>query len=49
MQYHSLSRIYEQVKDDIRYFVKLYISARVARMGVEQVVRLLEIAIMTYL
>jgi hypothetical protein len=44
VQHHSLNWVYEQVKDDIRYFVKLYISAKVARMGVEQVVRLLEIA-----
>jgi hypothetical protein len=44
VQLHSLNWVYEQVKDDIRYFVKLYISAKVARMGVEQVIRLLEIA-----
>ena len=44
VQLHSLNWVYEQVKDDIRYFVKLYISAKVARMGVEQVVKLLEIA-----
>src|SRR5205085_6563990 len=37
VQLHSLNWVYEQVKDDIRYFVKLYISAKVARMGVEQV------------
>ena len=43
-QLHSLNWVYEQVKDDIRYFVKLYISAQVARMGVEQVVNLLKIA-----
>ena len=43
-QLHSLNWVYEQVKDDIRYFVKLYISAKVARMGVKQVVNLLEIA-----
>ena len=44
VQLHSLNWVYEQVKDDIRYFVKLYISSQVARMGVEQVVNLLEIA-----
>jgi len=43
-QLHSLNWVYEQVKDDIRYFVRLYISAKVARMSVQQVVRLLEIA-----
>jgi hypothetical protein len=43
-QHHSLARIYEEIKDDIGYFVKLYRLAKVARMGVEQVVRLLEIA-----
>ena len=48
VQHHSLNWVYEQVKDDIRYFVKLYISAKVARMGVEQVVNLLKIAIMIY-
>jgi hypothetical protein len=44
VQHHSLARIYEEIKDDIGYFVKLYRLAKVARMGVEQVVRLLEIA-----
>ena len=44
VQYHSLNWVYEQVKDDIRYFVRLYISAKVARMGVEQVVKVLETA-----
>jgi hypothetical protein len=43
-QLYSLNWVYEQVKDNIRYFVRLYISAKVARMGVEQVVSLLEIA-----
>jgi DNA-binding Lrp family transcriptional regulator len=43
-QLHSLNWVYEQVKDDIGYFVKLYISAQVARIGVEQVVKLLGIA-----
>ena len=44
MQYHSRGRIYEEIKDGIGYFVRLYRLAKVARMGVEQVVRLLEIA-----
>jgi len=44
VQYHSLCRIYEEIKDDIGYFVRLYRLAKVARMGVEQVVNLLKIA-----
>src|SRR5689334_6054710 len=44
VQYHSLSRIYEEIKDGIGYFVRLYRLAKVARMGVEQVVNLLKIA-----
>jgi hypothetical protein len=44
VQHHSLSRIYEEIKDGIGYFVRLYISAKVARMGLEQVVKVLEIA-----
>jgi hypothetical protein len=44
VQLHSLNWVYEQVKDDICYFVKLYISAKVARMDVQNVIRLLEIA-----
>jgi hypothetical protein len=44
VQYHSLSRIYEEIKDGIGYFVRLYRLAKVARMGVEQVVKVLEIA-----
>jgi hypothetical protein len=43
-QLHSLGRIYEEIKDDIGYFVRLYRLAKVARMGVEQVVKVLEIA-----
>src|SRR2546421_12812321 len=38
VQHHSLSRIYDEIKDGIGYFVRLYISAKVARMGVEQAV-----------
>ena len=44
VQHHSLSRIYQEIKDDIGYFVKLYTLAKVARMAVKQVVNLLEIA-----
>jgi hypothetical protein len=44
VQHHSLSRIYEEIKDGIGYFVRLYRLASVARMGVEQVVKVLEIA-----
>ena len=44
VQLHSLNWVYEQVKDDIRYFVKLYISAEVARMDTPSVIRVLEIA-----
>ena len=43
-QLYSLNKIYEEIKDGIGYFVRLYISAKVARMGVEQVIRLLKIA-----
>jgi hypothetical protein len=43
-QLYSLNKIYEQIKDDIGSFVNLYTLAKVARMGVEQVVNLLEIA-----
>ena len=43
-QLHRLNWAYEQVKDDISYFVKLNISAQVARMDLEQVVSLLKIA-----
>ena len=44
VQHHSLSRIYQEIKDDIGYFVRLYRLAKVARMDVEQVVNLLKIA-----
>ena len=44
VQYYSLSRIYEEIKDGIGYFVRLYRLAKVARMGVEQVVKVIEIA-----
>jgi hypothetical protein len=44
VQRHSLSRIYEEIKDDIGYFVRLYSLAKVARMDVKYVINLLEIA-----
>src|ERR1051326_2404188 len=44
MQHHNLSRIYQEIKDDIGYFVRLYRLAKVARMDVQNVIRLLEIA-----
>jgi hypothetical protein len=43
-QLYSLYKIYEEIKDGIGPFVNLYTLAKVARMGVKQVVRLLEIA-----
>jgi hypothetical protein len=43
-QLYSLNKIYEEIKDDIGPFVKLYISAKVARMDTQSVIRLLEIA-----
>jgi hypothetical protein len=44
VQYHSLSRIYEEIKDGIGPFVNLYTLAKVARMDTPSVIRLLEIA-----
>ena len=43
-QLHSLNWVYEQVKDDICYFVRLCRLAKVARMDTPNVIRLLEIA-----
>jgi hypothetical protein len=43
-QLYSLYKIYEEIKDGIGPFVNLYTLAKVARMGVEQVVNLLKIA-----
>jgi DNA-binding CsgD family transcriptional regulator len=43
-QLYSLYKIYEETKDGIGPFVNLYTLAKVARMGVKQVVRVLEIA-----
>jgi hypothetical protein len=43
-QLHNLNWVYEQVKDNIGYFVSLYIAAKVARMDVQHIIRLLEIA-----
>ncbi|MGB8036014.1 MAG: hypothetical protein WCF03_19530, partial [Nitrososphaeraceae archaeon] len=44
VQHHSLSRIYQEIKDDIGYFVRLYRLAKVARMDTPSVIRVLEIA-----
>jgi hypothetical protein len=44
VQHHSLSRIYQEIKDGIGYFVRLYRLAKVARMDAPSVIRLLEIA-----
>jgi hypothetical protein len=44
VQHHSLSRIYEEIKGDIGYFVNLYRLAKTASMNVQQVNRLLTIA-----
>jgi hypothetical protein len=44
VQHHTLDRIYEEIKDDIGPFVNLYTLAKVARMDVQHVIRLLEIA-----
>ena len=44
LQHHSLGRIYEEIKDGIGYFVRLYRLAKVARMDAPSVIRLLEIA-----
>ena len=43
-QLYSLNKIYEEIKDDIGPFVNLYTLAKVARMEVQHVIRLLEIA-----
>ena len=44
VQHHSLGRIYEEIKDGIGYFVRLYRLAKVARMDTPSVIRVLEIA-----
>ena len=38
-QLYSLNRIYEEIKDDIGYFVRLYRLAKVARMDITSVIR----------
>src|SRR6476646_11878069 len=43
-QLYSLNKIYEEIKDDIGPFVRLYTLAKVARMDTPSVIRLLEIA-----
>ncbi len=43
-QLHNLNMIYEEVKDDITYFLRLYKLGRAKGMDVEQIVNLLKIA-----
>ena len=43
-QLHNLNMVYEETKDDIGYFIKLYNLAKAKGMGVQQVVDLLAIA-----
>jgi transposase len=43
-QLHNLDMVYEEVKDDIGYFVKLYKLSKAKRMEVQKVVNLLKIA-----
>ena len=42
-QLYSLNKIYEEIKDDIGPFVRLYTLAKVARMDTSSVIRVLEI------
>jgi hypothetical protein len=44
VQHHGISRIYEEIKDDIGYFVNLFRSAKDAGMGIPHVINLLSIA-----
>jgi hypothetical protein len=43
-QLHNLNMVYEEIKDDIESFLKLYKLAKRKGMGINQVVNLLEIA-----
>ena len=43
-QLHNLNMVYEEIKEHIRYFVKLYKLGKAKGMGVQQVVDALEIA-----
>jgi transposase len=43
-QLHNLNMVYEEIKDDIGYFLKLYKLAKAKGMGVQQVVDVLAIA-----
>jgi hypothetical protein len=43
-QLHNLNMVYEEIKDNIEYFLKLYKLAKAKGMGVKQVVNLLAIA-----
>ena len=44
VQHHSLSLIYQEIKEDIGYFVRLYRLSKVARRDAPSVIRFLEIA-----
>ena len=41
---YKLYLVYEEIKDDISYFLKLYESSKAAKMSIDHVMRLLEIA-----
>jgi len=43
-QLHNLNMVYEEIKDDIEYIVKLYKLAKTKDMGVQQVIHTLAIA-----
>src|ERR671914_1782659 len=43
-QLHNLNTVYEEIKDDIEYFLKLHKLSKAKGMGVKEVVNLLEIA-----
>ena len=46
--YYSLNRIYEEIKDDIGYFVKLYTLAKVAGWVYSKLLDFLKLPIMIY-
>ena len=43
-QLHNLNTVYEEIKDDIEYFLKLHKLSKAKGMGLKQVVNLLQIA-----
>ena len=45
---HKLTIVYEEIKDDIGYFLKLYRLSKAAGMNTEDVVNLLKLPTMTY-